>query len=104
MRGVGVAQAMGGNGLVGVYLAPVLFYHPLYPGGSNGPWCPIVGYLAVEKEGSGRFRCNVFFEPACQVFAKGQVPIYFALLLFYKNCLSVKIDIAKAQCAEFVAP
>lgn len=104
MRGVGVAQAMGGNGLVGVYLAPVFFDHPLYPGGSNGPWCPIVGYLAVEQEGSGRFRCNVFFEPACQVFAKGQVPIHFALLLFHKNGLSVKIDIAKAQCAEFVTP
>jgi hypothetical protein len=56
MRGVGVAQAMGGNGLVGVYLAPVLFYHPLYPGGGNGPWYPIVGYLAVEKEGSKKVR------------------------------------------------
>ena len=60
MRGVGVSQAMGGNGLVGVYLAPVLFYHPLYPGGGNGPGSTVIGHLAVEQKGPGRFRCNVF--------------------------------------------
>lgn len=99
MRGIGVAQAMCGYGLLGVYFASIFFNDPLYPGGGNGPGCPIVGHLAVEQEGLGRFRCYIFFETACQVFAKGQVPVYFALLFFHKNGPSVKVDIAKAQCA-----